>query len=63
MRKYMSIEEQVDADFARARHSVFLRRMGARLRGDPSSTFQLSFEDVRKCYASSTQLRDSSTRE
>ncbi len=38
MVKYMSIEEQVDADFTRARHRAFLRRLKARLRGDPSST-------------------------
>jgi len=36
--KYISIEEQLDADFTRARHKAFLHRMKARLRGDPSST-------------------------
>jgi hypothetical protein len=35
--KYMSIEEQVDADFTRARQRAFLHRMKARLCGDPSS--------------------------
>ncbi len=49
MRKYLSIEEEVDADFTRARRRSFVRRMGARLRGDPSSTRSLlSFEEVRK---------------
>jgi hypothetical protein len=32
---YMSIEEQVDADFDRARRRAFLRRVRARLRGIP----------------------------
>ena len=37
MRTYMSIDAQVDADFTRARHRSLARRMGWRLRGDPSS--------------------------
>ncbi len=48
MRKYMSIEEQVDADFTRARQRAFLHRMKARFRGDPSFTNTLSFEEVRE---------------
>ncbi len=49
MRKYLSIEEEVDADFTRARRRSFVRRMGARLRGDHSSARSLlSFEEVRK---------------
>jgi hypothetical protein len=35
---YMSLEEQVDADFSRARRRAFLRRVSARLRKDPTST-------------------------
>jgi hypothetical protein len=46
--KYISIEEQVDADFTRARHRAFLHSLKARLRGDPPSTYPLSFEEVRK---------------
>ena len=34
---YMSIEEQVDVDFIRARRRAFLRRVEARLRGDLTS--------------------------
>jgi hypothetical protein len=33
---YISIEEQVDADFSRALRRAFVRPMGARLRGDPA---------------------------
>jgi hypothetical protein len=57
MIKYMSIEEQVDADFTRARHRAFLRRLKARLRGDPSSTSPLSFEEVRKALGVSNKVR------
>ena len=31
--RFMDIEEQVDADFTRARRRAFVRRMGAGLRG------------------------------
>jgi hypothetical protein len=54
--KYISIEEQVDADFTRARHKAFLHRMKARLRGDPS-TCPLSFEEVRKALGVSNKVR------
>ncbi len=57
MIKYMSIEEQVDVDFSRARHRALLRRLKARLRGDPSSTSPLSFEEVRKALAVSNKVR------
>ena len=57
MIKYMSIEEQVDADFTRARHRAFLRRLKARLRGDPSFTSPLSFEEVRKALGVSNKVR------
>ncbi len=57
MIKYMSIEEQVDADFTRARHRAFLHRIGARLRGDPSSSSVLSFEEVRKALGVSNKVR------
>ena len=44
---YMSLEEQVDADFTRARRRAFLRRLMARLRNGPASD-GLPFEDFRK---------------
>jgi hypothetical protein len=34
---YMCLEEQVDADFSRARRKALLRRMRARLRRDSAS--------------------------
>jgi hypothetical protein len=43
---YTNIEEQVDFDFTRARRRAFLRRMQARIFGDPGSTCMRSFEDV-----------------
>jgi hypothetical protein len=57
MRRYLSIEEEVDADFARARRRAFLRRMGARWRGDTSSASLLSFEEVRKALGTSGRVR------
>jgi hypothetical protein len=56
MAQYMSIEEQVDADFAHARHRSFARRLGALLRGDPSFTSSLSFEEVRKALGVSNRV-------
>ena len=46
MIRYMNIEEPVDFDFTRARRRAFLRRMQARIFGDPASTRMQSFEDV-----------------
>jgi hypothetical protein len=58
MRTYMSIDAQVDADFTRARHRSLVRRMGARLRGDPSSARSLlHFEEVRKALGVSNKVR------
>jgi hypothetical protein len=58
MRKYVGIEEEVDADFTRARRRSFVRRVGARLRGDPSSTRSLlSFEEVRKALGAPNRVR------
>jgi hypothetical protein len=45
---YMSLEEQVDADFSRARRKALLRRIGARLQRDTASDGLLCFDDVRK---------------
>ena len=56
--KYVSIEEQLDADFTRARRRALLHRLKARfLRGDPSSTYALSFEEVRKALGASNKVR------
>lgn len=57
MRRYMSIEEQVDADFTHARHRAFLHRIKARLRGDTSSVYALSFEEIRKALKGSNKVR------
>ena len=46
MIRYMNIEEQLDYDFTRALRKAFLRRMQARIFGDPASTHMRSFEDV-----------------
>jgi len=45
---YMSLEEQVDVDFTRARRRAFLRQLMARLRNDPASNGLPCFEDLRK---------------
>ena len=45
---YMSLEEQVDADFSLARRRAFLRRISARLRKDPTSNRLLCFGEVRR---------------
>src|SRR3712207_4662698 len=45
---YMNLNEQVDADFARARRRARLRALVARIRREHSSNRLLSFDDVRK---------------
>lgn len=45
---YMSLEEQVDADFTRARGKALLRRIVGRLRRDAASDGLLCFEEIRK---------------
>ncbi len=46
---YMSLEEQVDADFSRARRRALLRRMRTRLQRDNASDgLLLCFDDLRK---------------
>lgn len=44
----MSIDEQVDADFARARRKATLRRLASRLRRYPASGRLSCFEEVRR---------------
>jgi hypothetical protein len=55
--RYMDIEEQVDADFTRARRRAFVRRMGARLRGDSTRTGLRSFEEIRKVEGAYNRVR------
>jgi len=46
---YMSLEEQVDADFSRARRRALLRQVRTRLRRDNASEWLLlCFDDLRK---------------
>lgn len=45
---YMSLEEQVDVDFGRARRKAFLRRLVARLRRDPAPELLSCFGEVRR---------------
>ena len=46
MARYVTMEEQVDLDFTRARRKAFFRRIHSRFLGDPASTRMPSFEDV-----------------
>ncbi len=48
MVRYMNLEEQVDADFSRARRRALLRRMRTRLQRDNASNRLLCFDDLRK---------------
>ncbi len=54
---YMSLEEQVDADFSRARRTAFLRRLSARLRKGPTSSSLLCFEEVRRMLGAAGGVR------
>jgi hypothetical protein len=45
---YMSLEEQVDVDFTRARRRALFRRLMARLRNGPASDRLPCFEDLRQ---------------
>ena len=57
MGKYISIEEQVDADFTRARHTACLHRLKRRLHNDRSSSYLLSFEETRKALGALNKVR------
>ena len=46
MARYVTMEEQVDFDFTRVHRKAFLRRMQARIFGDPASTRMRSFEGL-----------------
>ncbi len=45
---YMNLEEQVDADYTRARRRAFLKPLMARLRRDPTPVRLPCFEEVNK---------------
>ena len=53
---YMDLNEQVDADFTRARRRARLRALGARLRREHTSNRLLSFDDVRRELATNNRL-------
>jgi hypothetical protein len=60
---YMSLEEQVDADFSRARRRALLKRMRTRLRRDNASEWLLlCFDDLGKIpWASASVYRGTRT--
>jgi hypothetical protein len=53
---YMSLEEQVDADFSRARRRALLRRVATRLRRENASNRLLCFDDLRKIPGASARV-------
>jgi hypothetical protein len=53
---YMDLNEQVDADFTRARRRARLRALGARIRGEHTLNRLLSFDDVRREHAANNRL-------
>src|SRR5215213_10049466 len=54
---YMSLEEQVDADFSRARRRALLKRMRTRLRRDNASEWLLlCFDDLGKIPGASARV-------
>jgi hypothetical protein len=55
--KYVDIEEQVDADFTRARHRASWHRLKSRLRNDRSPRNLLSFEETRKARSAYNKVR------
>ena len=54
---YVSIAEQVDADFIRSVRKSFVHRLGARLRGDLSSSRAPSFEEAAKALGAHNKMR------
>jgi hypothetical protein len=54
---YMDLNEQVDADFTRARRRARLRALGARLRREHTSNRLLSFDDVRRVLVANNRLQ------
>jgi hypothetical protein len=56
MIQYMNLNEQVDADFTRARRSARLRAVMARIRREQASNRLLSFDDVRREFVANNRL-------
>ena len=54
---YMDLNEQVDADFTRARRRARLRALVARIRREHASNRLLSFDDVRRALAAKNRLQ------
>jgi hypothetical protein len=52
---YMNLNEQIDADFTRARRRARLRAVMARIRREHTSNRLLSFDDVRKEHAANNR--------
>src|SRR5215203_3920255 len=53
---YMNLNEQVDADFTRARRRARLRAAVARIRREHTSNRLLSFDDLRREHAANNRL-------
>jgi hypothetical protein len=53
---YMDLNEQVDADFTRARRRARLRAVLTRIRREHTSNRLLSFDDVRREHAANNRL-------
>src|SRR5215207_4115242 len=53
---YMNLNEQVDADFTRARRRARLRAVMARIRREHTSNRLLSFDDVRRELVANNRL-------
>ena len=53
---YMDLNEQVDADFTRARRRARLRALGARIRREHTSNRLLSFDEVRRELVANNRL-------
>src|SRR5215208_5120444 len=56
MISYMDLNEQVDADFTRARRRARLRALVARIRREHTSNRLLSFDEVRREHAANNRL-------
>jgi hypothetical protein len=54
---YMNLNEQVEADFTRARRSAGLRAVMARIRREHTSNRLLSFDDLRRELAANNRLQ------
>ena len=59
---YMDLNEQVDADFARARRRARLRALVARIRREHTPNRLLSFDDLRSEHSVANNRRDRGTR-